>query len=202
MATGFCPTAAQPYRECVAVSADGVTWTTSDPTTVVPPVLAGQLRIYQVPGPTYVDGRWIVVLDNALAANPTTTTYYEASSADGVTWSMSLGPEENYLSSASLNESDYHPAMFSQLAQAGYWGVNNGPFGSATSASPSPGWTLVPAGSKTYWSPTGIRWQAVSDAPPGWPVAVVETPNGLVVFMNSGSTESPPTTTVWVAAKR
>jgi hypothetical protein len=201
MATGYCPTDAQPNRQCVAYSADGLTWTTSDPTRVVSPDLATQLRIYQVPGPNYVAGRWIVVLDNA-ATTPVNSIYYEASSSDGVNWTMSLGPEANNpVADPSLNESEYHPAMFTQLAQTGYWEVNNGLLWSATPGSPSPGWTFAPAGSKTYWSPTGIRWQTVSDAPPGWPVAVVETPSGLVVFMDSGTYPSP-TTTVWVAPKR
>jgi hypothetical protein len=201
MASGYCPISTMPYHQCVAFSADGTTWTTSDPAAGASSDLASQLRIFPG-GANYVGGHWIVVLDDSAVPSQANPVYYEASSTDGIKWSMSRGPWANFLSTdPGLNEGETHVAMFSQLATVGYWGVNNGPIGSASSAAPSPGWTLTPAGSKTYWSPTGIRWQTVSDAPPGWPVAVVETPSGLIVLMDTGPVTSP-TTTVWVAPKR
>jgi hypothetical protein len=68
---------------------------------------------------------------------------------------------------------------------------------------PSPGPSLVPAGAKIYWSATGMQWQPVSDAPPGWPVDVVETPTSLVAFMDViPGPPSNPVISVWVAEKK
>lgn len=201
-AIGYCPKGTMPGHDCVAFSADGTTWTTTDPGAATVPELSGQLRILPSPGPTLVDGRWIVVLDNAGGAGGgAMDNYYEASSPD---WRLQpIGVPDLLSTEPGLNESDYHPAVFSQLAAAGYWGVNNGPRAIFSYATPSPGYSLVPAAPSTYWSATGMHWQRVSDAPPGWPVDVVETPTGLVVFMGDyPNGDRTPVTTVWVAARK
>ena len=179
-ATGQCQTGTAPH-DCVAFSVDGTTWTTSDPIAGVSQGLAGNLGIVPV-GPVYASGRWIVSLESTA---PFDTSVFESSSSDGIGWSMSPVSTNQLATSAGVGESDYHGPVFSELAQSGYWGIN-------------------PAGlspSSLYWSLTGNYWQRVADAPPGWPVAVVETPTGLVALMGTGSAASY-TTTVWVASKR
>jgi hypothetical protein len=48
-----------------------------------------------------------------------------------------------------------------------------------------------------------MQWQPVSDAPPGWPVDVVETPTSLVAFMDViPGPPSNPVVSVWVAEKK
>ena len=92
--------------------------------------------------------------------------------------------------------------MFSQLASAGYWGLNDGPrryYDPATAA----GYSMVPAGARIYWSATSIQWQSVSSAPPGWPIDVVETPTSVIAFMTvEPGPPSNPVTSVWIADKR
>ena len=199
MASGVCANGEPVSTECVAHSPDGLTWTASNPLVAVPSALAGELRIDQPDGPSYVDGQWIVALED-VAGGP----YYEATSADGVNWRFSgVARWQDYpVADPRLGESDYHPPVFSQLASSGYWAINNGPHLTFGSGLPSPGFSLVPEGPTTSWSATGMNWQAVSDAPPGWPVALVETPTALLAFMDvAPGPPSNPITSVWIADK-
>jgi hypothetical protein len=179
MASGRCSSGSMAYQACVAFSTDGTTWTTSDPTAAASPDLAAQLVIALPGGPVYVAGRWFVPLETI---QPWASGLeYQASSAD-------------------------HPAAFTQLADGGFWGINDGPRLYVNAALPSPGYTLVPEAASTYWSATGYNWQRIGASPPGWAIAVVETPTGLVAFMTARTTHDDgsvtDTTSVWVAAKK
>jgi hypothetical protein len=201
VASGWCESGSMPHHDCVAYSSDGIRWTTSDPAAGAPSDLASQLRIYPASSPSYIAGRWILTLDTA-ALPDAEATYYQASSKDGLTWALSPAPRPDFLvSQPGANEADYHPAVFTQSATTGYWAVHSGPREFLGSAMPSPGYSLVPAAPSTYWSATGMNWQPVSDAPPGWPTAMVETPTGLVAFMSTGS-NGASTTSVWFAPQK
>jgi hypothetical protein len=195
MASGSCWNDVIPSIECVAFSPDGLTWTTSNPTAGAPG-LPGSLRLAGPDGPTYVDGQWVLPLYNGY-------NYYQGSSPDGINWTVSQAVPADFLSTEpGLSESDYHPPVFSQLASAGYWGLNDGPrrFDDPASAA---GYSLVPAGAGIYWSASGIQWRPVSNAPPGWPTDVVETPTSLIAFMTvEPGSASSPVTSVWIADKR
>jgi hypothetical protein len=195
MASGSCRSGVISSIECVAFSPDGVTWTTSDPTAGAPG-LPGSLRLSGPDGPNYVDGQWVLPLYNGY-------NYYQGSSPDGINWTVSQALPADFLSTEpGLSESDYHPPVFSQLASAGYWGLNDGPrrFDDPASAA---GYSLVPAGAGIYWSASGIQWRPVSNAPPGWPTDVVETPTSLIAFMTvEPGSASNPVTSVWIADKR
>ena len=93
-ASGYCPQGTMPYHDCVAFSADGTTWTTSDPAAGAAPALAGHLRINSTLGPTYVAGHWIVYFDTHTDPNmnPNDVSNYEASSPDGTHWTLAPVP--------------------------------------------------------------------------------------------------------------
>jgi hypothetical protein len=205
MASGRCSSGSMAYQACVAFSTDGTTWTTSDPTAAASPDLAAQLVIALPGGPVYVAGRWFVPLETI---QPWASGLeYQASSADGLHWTVFTTNWPDALSTEpGLNEGDYHPAAFTQLADGGFWGINDGPRLYVNAALPSPGYTLVPEAASTYWSATGYNWQRIGASPPGWAIAVVETPTGLVAFMTARTTHDDgsvtDTTSVWVAAKK
>ena len=201
LATGFCQSGAMPSHNCVAFSVDGTTWTTSDPAAVASPELAAHLRITQ-PEPMYVGGQWIVELDTALGGTAD-DGFYQASSTDGLHWRLAQVSWPDFLTPpAGVNESDYHSPAFSPFGAGGYWAVHNGPHGFYNSAAPSPVYELTPAAASTYWSATGMHWQPVAAAPPGWPVAVVETPTSIVAIMADTQPGVNPVETVWVSPKR
>jgi hypothetical protein len=199
VAIGYCQSGVMPGHDCVAFSVDGKTWTTSDPAAGASPEVAAHLRIMP-PLATYVAGQWIVDLDTAGDGGN-----YQASSPDGLHWRLAPASWPDLLSTPpGVNESDYHPAAYSPLGASGYWAVHNGPHAFYNSAGASPVYELKPAAASTYWSATGMHWQTVAAAPPGWPLAVVETPTSLVAIMigdrQPGATSA--TETVWVSAKR
>ena len=198
VAIGYCQSGVMPGHDCVAFSVDGKTWTTSDPAAGASPEVAAHLRIIpQVV--TNLAGQWIVDLDTAGDGGN-----YQASSPDGIHWSLAPASWPDLLSTPpGVNESDYHPAAYSPLGASGYWAVHNGPHAFYSSAGASPGYDLTPAAASTYWSATGMHWQPVAAAPPGWPLAVVETPTSIVAIMISDKPSGANATeTVWVSAKR
>jgi hypothetical protein len=196
MAVGTCNDGTRTGRDCVGYSADGQTWTSSDPRDAAPPALATRLSIVPV-APTYVGGRWIAYLSPADGRDDGLGNY-QASSADGTDWTLAHAAWPDYLIDISTNPTDFHPAAYSPLGVSGYWAVHNGPTSHYVGSSASAGYREVPADPSTYWSPTGRSWQPVSTAPPSWPMAVVETPSGLVAIMGTGSAGSP-VVSVWTA---
>ena len=197
LASGYCPTGTMPSHDCVAFSVDGTTWTTSDPAVGASPEVAAHLRI-MLPTATYVGGQWIVDLDTV-----EDNGNYQASSADGLHWRLTPVSWPDLLSTPpGVNEVDYHPAAYSPLGASGYWAVHNGPRRFYSTAAPSPGYDLTQAPASLYWSATGMQWQPVAAAPPGWPVAVVETPTSIVAIMTDTQPGANPVETVWVCSKR
>jgi hypothetical protein len=205
MASGRCSTGSMAYAQCVAFSRDGSTWTTSDPAAGASPDLAAQLMLSLPYGPVYVAGRWYLPLDTPQAGAGRLS--YQASSTDGLHWTVFATNWPDALSTEpGLNEGDYHPPTFTHSPENGFWGINDGPRFYLNSAFPTPGYSLVPALPSTYWSATGNNWQSVGASPPGWAIALAETPTGLVAFMTSRTTHADgsitDTTSVWVADKK
>jgi hypothetical protein len=204
MASGRCSTSSMANQQCEAFSTDGSTWTTSDPAAGASPALAAQLVMSLPYGPVYVAGGWYLPLDTPQAGAGRLA--YQASSTDGLHWTVFTTNWPDALSTEpGLNEGDYHPATFTQSFENGFWGINDGPRFYLNSAFPSPGYSLVPEQASTYWSATGNNWQAVGPSPPGWAIAMAETPTGLVAFMTTRTTHADEsvteTTSVWVADK-
>jgi hypothetical protein len=201
-ASGQCSDGAGGYYACVGFSADGITWTTSNPASSTFTTAAGsRVTFMTVVGPTYVNGQWVSLLNDPLASGPS----YEAVSKDCVHWTAAVGPVANDLGANSPNESDYHPAVVTQLASAGFWAINDGPLVVYDRSAPSPGYTMTPAGARTYWSATAANWLTVSDVPPGWAIGLVETPTSLVAVMAQKTDTQGAigeTYSVWVAARR
>jgi hypothetical protein len=185
---------------CIATSTDGINWTTRDPVPALTADLAGHPRLLGFPAPTYVDGRWIVYLATS-APTGGDDADYAASSADGLHWSLARVPWPDMLNDLASNSPS--PAAYSLIGSSGYWAVYRGPLSVWDSAGASPGYVDTAASASVYWSGTGLDWQAVGGAPPWDPVAVVETPTGLVAIMIPPATgENPyPAATVWIAAK-
>jgi hypothetical protein len=204
VAVGTCNNGTRTGRECVGYSADGEAWTTSDPRDAAGPTLATRLRIDVAAPSSYVDGHWIVYLTaggDSPADNVEPLGHYEASSSDGTHWILSPAAWPDNLDAVGTNPNDTHPAALSSLGVSGYWAVHNGPTSHFVGGPVGAGYSQLPADPSTYWSSTGLHWQPVSVAPPGWPIAVVETPSGLVAIMGGGSAGNA-TASVWVALKR
>ena len=201
MAVGVCY---HSYDGCTATSTDGVNWTTHDPLADAAANLGGNRRLLDWPAPAYVGGRWIVYIATS-APTGGDDGYYAVSSPDGVRWSLAHVPWPDILNAPSTpNGSESNQAAHSPLGPNGYWALYNGKRSVWSSAAPSPGYVGTDASANVYWSGTALNWQAVASAPPGDPIAVVETPSGLVAFMNAPLTEANPNrpTSVWVADKK
>jgi hypothetical protein len=201
MAVGSCH---HSNSGCTATSTDGINWTTHDPLADAAANLGGNRRLLDFPAPAYVGGRWIVYIATS-APTGGDDGYYATSSPDGLHWDLARVPWPDLLNAPTTpNGPESSQAAYSPLGSGGYWAVYNGERSVWSSAAPSPGYVGTDSSANVYWSGTALNWQAIAGAPPGDPIAVVETPGGLVAFMNAPWTEANPNrpTSVWVAAKK
>ena len=204
MAIGGCHRNTTGNNSCTATSIDSLNWTTHDPVADVAANLGGSPRLLDFPAPAYVGGRWVVHIATSAPAGGDDADY-AASSPDGVRWELARFPWPDILGAPPTpNGPESNSAAYSQLGPSGYWALYNGERSVWSSAAPSPGYVGTDASANLYWSGTAQNWQAIAGAPPGDPIAVVETPSGLLAFMNAPLTEASPNrpTSVWVAAKK
>jgi RNA polymerase sigma factor (sigma-70 family) len=207
VADGECQVGAA-TRPCVAYSADGSMWTTADPLAGASSDLAASLTIGDA-GPTFVGGRWNVYLSTSgsgVTGTQDNSMAYAARSSDGIHWTLSRTSPADWLVGGVMDSSGQvisdFPA-YSQLGNSGYWALYNGPMDFMPTGS-TQYWTGTPPTPTTYWSPSGLYWQQIQDAPPGVPLAVVETPTQLVAIVAvypNGDRAATPVVSVWAAAK-